>query len=157
MDIYDKIDSILSEKNMSRRQLAILAGISENTISAAFRRRSKKFSTENVFKIAKALNIPWQKLVAGTEIEKIAATAMDSAMVCYSAGNRTFLNGVDVTEEYKERLGQLRSRQNAFNLPPDTVRELSEYFEMLNDEGQTEAVKRVEELTQIPKYQKRQD
>lgn len=157
MDIYDKIDSILSEKNMSRRQLAMQAGISENTISAAFRRRSKKFSTENIFKISRALEIPWQRLVAGTDIEKIAAIAMDSAVTCYSVGNHTFLNGVDVTEEYRERLERHSSAQGASILPPLIARELAQYYGMLNDEGKSEALKRVEELTQIPKYQKQQD
>lgn len=157
MRIYDRIDEILAEKKMSRRKMARLAGIPETTIASAFTRKPERFPIEYIVKIAKALEIPWQELVAGTDVERVTAIAMDSAMKCYSVGNRIFLNGIDVTEKYKERLGQLHSRQNAFILPPDTVRELSEYFEMLNDEGQTEAVKRVEELTQIPKYQKRQD
>lgn len=56
MDIYDRIDAILQERHMSRRQLAIAAGISENTISGAFRRRSG-LKVETIQKIAAVLNV----------------------------------------------------------------------------------------------------
>ena len=63
MDMYDKIDAILAEKKMSRRQLALAAGISENTISGAFRRRTKNFSMENIVRIADVLGVSFTDLV----------------------------------------------------------------------------------------------
>ena len=64
MDMYDKIDAILAEKKMSRRQLALAAGISENTLSGAFRRRTKNFSMDNVMKIANVLGVPFTDLIS---------------------------------------------------------------------------------------------
>lgn len=63
MDMYDRIDAILAKKNMSRRQLAITAGISENTLSGAFRRRTKNFSMDNVLRIADVLGVSFVDLL----------------------------------------------------------------------------------------------
>lgn len=63
MDFYENLDRILAEKHMSRRQMALQAGISESTISAAFRRRTAKFSAENIIKIASTLNVPIDQLI----------------------------------------------------------------------------------------------
>lgn len=63
MDFYENLDRILAEKHMSRRQMALQAGISESTISAAFRRRTAKFSAENIIKIASTLNVPLDRLI----------------------------------------------------------------------------------------------
>lgn len=45
------------------------------------------------------------------------------------------------------------SGQKPDTVPPDRIR-LTEAFDRLNPSGQKEAVKRVEELTEIPRYQK---
>lgn len=59
---YELIDTLLREKGMSRRKLAEAAGISENTLSAAFRRKSKNVSIEVVQKIADVLGVNWWEL-----------------------------------------------------------------------------------------------
>lgn len=69
MTIYDRVDQILESRRMSRRQLALLAGISENTISAAFRRKSKRVSLENIVRISRALDLSPKELCAGTDLE----------------------------------------------------------------------------------------
>lgn len=56
MDVYDRIDMILKERRMSRRQLAIAAGIPESSFAAAFSRRSKMV-LENLEKIARVLEV----------------------------------------------------------------------------------------------------
>lgn len=57
MDIYDNIDRLLKERHMSRRQLAIAAGIPEASLASAFNRRSKNFPSERLKKIATVLNV----------------------------------------------------------------------------------------------------
>ena len=57
-DMYDKIDAALGVRGMSRRQLAIKAGIPVNTLSAAYSRRSKNFSPVYIKKIAVPLYVP---------------------------------------------------------------------------------------------------
>lgn len=61
MNIYDRIDEILKEKRMSRRQLAQLAGIPESSLAAAFARKSK-MSMERLAKIAHALHVSPEEL-----------------------------------------------------------------------------------------------
>ena len=140
MQIYDRIDEILAEKKMSRRKMARLAGIPETTIASAFSRKPERFPIEYIVRIAKALEIPWQKLVAGTDVEKVTAIALESSFHYDSIGSREFLNGVDITEPSENWVDKMRYLGRQLNLS-----------------GKEEALKRVEELTQIPKYQKRQD
>lgn len=56
MDVYDKIDEVLKKKHMSRRKLAIEAGIPESSLAASFARRSR-MSPENLQRISKVLDI----------------------------------------------------------------------------------------------------
>ena len=62
LPIYDNIDRILKEKHMSRRQLAIKAGIGEGTMSTAFTRRTTMFHPTNLQKIADALDVSIEEL-----------------------------------------------------------------------------------------------
>ena len=57
MDVDSRIDAILKEKKMSRRQLAIAAGIPESTLAASFSRRSEKFSPKYLLRIAQVLGV----------------------------------------------------------------------------------------------------
>lgn len=56
MDVYDRIDAVLKEKHMSRRQLAIAAGIPESSLAAGFSRRSK-MPPETLEKICGVLRV----------------------------------------------------------------------------------------------------
>lgn len=100
-DIYSRIDDELEKRKMSRRQLAAAAGIPESTISMAFKRRSAAFSASNIVKIANALNMTWQELVVGTDIETRTSVAIDNRHEVAVVAGRTFLNGVDVTDRDK--------------------------------------------------------
>ena len=64
LPIYDNIDKLLKERGMSRRQLAIKAGIGEGTISTAFTRRSTMFHPRNLQKIADVLDVTIEDLIA---------------------------------------------------------------------------------------------
>ena len=63
LPIYDNIDRILKEQHMTRRQLAIKAGMKESTMSAAFARRSTTFHPVNLKKIADVLGVTTEELL----------------------------------------------------------------------------------------------
>ena len=56
-DIYDRIDELAAERNLSRRKLAQLAGINVNTLSTIFKRRPDKFPEKYLESIANALGV----------------------------------------------------------------------------------------------------
>ena len=59
---YDYIDRLLKEKGMSRRQLAIQAGISVNNMSGWFRRRTIKVPDRYIEAIADILGINYLEI-----------------------------------------------------------------------------------------------
>lgn len=143
---YELLDDILRDKGMSRRKLAQLAGISENTLSAAFRRRSKNFPIENVQKIASVLNIEWWKLMGWTEY-----------------GHMVYglpVNSPEEIEKISYRIwgkpAQIVHYKDGIQIDDNTHMQLiKEEMEKLNDNGQQEAVRQVSLLTKIPEYQRK--
>ena len=67
MTIYEKIDSILAQKKMSRRKLAQKAGILVGTLSTAYSRQTN-LKYETLVKIATALDMDLFDLVRGTDL-----------------------------------------------------------------------------------------
>lgn len=134
LDFYDRLDKILAEKGISRRRMALQAGIPESTISAAFRRRSKKFSTENIIKISSALQIPLDELIGGE-----AASEIFFGLV---SGKRP------------ADLPDVSSYDKALSADDQRREALLSHYDRLNDDGQQKAVERVQELTEIPRYRK---
>jgi|GEM_PF-4657572 len=67
MDLLNRIDGILKSRNMSRRRLAALSGVSPSTLQTAFTRNGD-LSVDNIKKIAKALNMSVDELIK-TEME----------------------------------------------------------------------------------------
>ena len=67
---FDRLDSILKERGISRRALALAVGINENTIATAFKRRSG-LSSEDLLKIARYLNVnPYALVDLGEKPER---------------------------------------------------------------------------------------
>ena len=69
MTMTEKIDSIIQSKKMSRRQLAIKAGIPPSSLQSAME-RGKNLSLEMLEKIASALNVDMIELLPFSEEEK---------------------------------------------------------------------------------------
>ena len=63
MTICEYIDSVLKEKGISRRKLAISAGISPSSLQSAFERNSK-LSLDMLLPIMEVLNLPQGKTLA---------------------------------------------------------------------------------------------
>lgn len=134
---YDLIDSILKDMGISRRKLAMIADIPVSTLSAAFRRKSKDFSMENVQKIARVLNVEWWKLMGWEEIQK-------------------GVYGLPASPEEAERISDLlfSNQSKRVSKAKSLQSDLLNHFDGLNNDGQKEAVKRVGELAEIDRYKK---
>lgn len=79
------IDAILKERGLSRRKLAIKAGIPPSSFQSAME-RGENFSFKMLMKIAAALNVEWLELVpegqrAGMVIEHIRKKLRDEKPV----------------------------------------------------------------------------
>lgn len=69
MDIYEKIDKLLQEKNMSKKDLSIKSGVPYSTIVSAFNRHSDSFSISHIQNIANALNVPVSDILNDEQFE----------------------------------------------------------------------------------------
>ena len=125
---FDRLDAILKERKISRRKLALAVGIKEGTMSTAFMRRSG-LSPDQVRRIADYLGVNYYYL-EGWDLE-------------YAVIDNGFEQAVFVKDGIRKSVGS--ENRKAY---------LEKAFDKLNDIGQTEAVKRIEELTEIPRYRK---
>lgn len=128
---FDRLDRILKSRGLSRRKLAIAVGILPGTMSTAFSRKSG-LSSEDVLKIAEYLDISPYYLEGWAEDERAEDITAEQSFR---------LMGEDL--ETITRLAAYDDRQR---------QRLNAAFDKLNATGQHEAVKRVEELTEIPRY-----
>lgn len=123
MDVFEKIDTWLSENHMSRRQLAIKAGIPATTFQSLMQRR-KDISSANLAKIAEVMGVSVDALIT------------EEVYTLPSGGSVSFLNDpssdflrIDIKEvSSSELLGILK----ASNLSVD---ELVEMYKGFKTEG----------------------
>lgn len=78
MDMYDRIEQILRERGLSRRQLAKLAGIPPTTLQSALERR-KNLTVEMAISLATALNIDVNWLINGYTLDERRQAMVDYA------------------------------------------------------------------------------
>ena len=123
---FDRLDLILKERGISRRKLALAVGILPGTMSTAFMRRSG-LSSADVLKIAEYLGVSPYYL-EGQE----GPEASDDG-----GAFERWDYGMTNVKGYKEEQRHKR---------------ILTAYDKLNGLGQAEAVKRVEELTEIPRY-----
>ena len=132
---FDRLDEVLKSRGLSRRKLAIAVGILPGTMSAAFSRRSG-LSSEDVLKIAEYLGVSPYYLEGWAEDEH--------------AENITPKQSFRLMGEDLETLNRLADYDKS--IQQQNRQRLDAAFDKLNQTGQHEAVKRVEELTEIPRY-----
>lgn len=78
MDMYDRIEQILKERGLSRRQLAKIAGIPPTTLQSALERR-KNLTVEMAISLATALNIDVNWLINGYTLDERRQAMIDYA------------------------------------------------------------------------------
>ncbi|MCL2798020.1 MAG: helix-turn-helix domain-containing protein [Firmicutes bacterium] len=67
MDIYDRIELLLKKSGLNRTRLCERTGISYNTMTSLFKRRSKNVDLETIRKIAMCFNTTLEYLITGDE------------------------------------------------------------------------------------------
>ena len=66
MDFWERVEEELSFQGKTKKELAALTNIKEQTLHKAFERRSSP-TAEAAFKISKALNVSMEFLITGNE------------------------------------------------------------------------------------------
>ena len=125
MTTAEQIDALIKERGLSRRQLAIDAEIPPSSLQPAIE-RNKNIPFQMLEKIVSTLGISIFE-VLGDEERKLFVEAEAGTISDY------FKQGYKFTS--REKL-------------------LVRLFHLLNEEGQDATIERVEELTEIPKYQR---
>lgn len=155
-----KLRSIRKEKGITQKVLADKAGMSFMTIQRyESGERTPKIS--DIERIASALCVPWQQLIAYTDFE-ITPTSNGHYFVGQPNAELTEKFRKNLEKHYPVCEDECEAIKVMFAGVGGEARNawsgaLLNLYDELNDDGQNEALKRVEELTQIPKYQKRQD
>lgn len=140
MAIGKSIEQQIKNKNMSLKEFSKKAEISYNTLYAIVKRDNSTVKPEILSKIAKALGIPLADLFdIGEEV--------------------TYYNPEDGSRDIliKKEDGSMKrtigfSVAMASSFLNDSENEIISCFRQLNRVGQKEAIKRIEELSLIPKY-----
>lgn len=128
MAVADRIDTILQERGLSRRQLAIKAGIPPSSLQSALE-RGHNITLETLQKIAAALDM-------GFMVKK------DGEVEFYEFRDAPSIDHPGQLEAVKAWAANRGKNQ------------LNQAYDSLNEKGQQVAVERVEELAKIPDYQK---
>ena len=128
--IADRIKEALEIRNMKQVDLVEKTKIGKSSISTyisgAYEPKQK-----NIYKIAKALNVN-EAWLMGYDVP-MERVDMDEDLKCY-----------------KERMLQFANSHNKNFFE----NKLLNSFNKLNDDGKKEAIKRIDELSELPKYQK---
>ena len=127
MTTVDRIDAILKDRRMSRRQLAICANIPPSSLQSAME-RNKPLSFEMQQKISRALEVSVFE-VLGDEERELFVEAEAGTLSHY------LKKGYKFTTE--EKL-------------------LVRLFHLLNETGKNAAIDRVGDLTEIPRYRRQE-
>lgn len=181
MGVKEKLIKLMSEKGFNASTLAEQAKLPKSTVYAILKRDSSNLSYQTAQKLADALGCNVFDIL---EISKDSRSQIEILKNKISGLNRllkelsedkVLFEGIDdqgETFEYYEsiyaaeiqdiniELLHLNSKiakileRSGISLEPSTAPEIMNFYNELNEDGKLEAVKRVEELTQIPKYKK---
>lgn len=141
MQTGDLIKKARINAGMTQAELAERLGITPQAVSQ-YERGIKNPKLETVIRISEALGV----LVPDLYPEGMQAMPILDWM---ESKGIPIVSGPG--EAYWESLKQTKAEQNS------KEEQLLNHFRTLNDNGQTVAVERVQELTQIPAYQRRAD
>lgn len=124
MTVCERIDEILNSRRISRRKLAIKAGIAPSSFQSAMA-RNRSLSFDMLIPIADVLGVSVEYLDTGIEPEPTYTN--DELQLIYNS--------------------QVSSSQDLA-----TYDKLYHLLPKLNNLGQQKAIERIEELLEVPKY-----
>ena len=146
MSIGNNIRNARKNQKMTLQQIADKMGCSQQNISQ-YETGKRKPKLETLQKLSKALDVPLDNLLE-------------------LGNNHTSEELMEIIEIYNEQQKEL-NKDNAIRhhllihhydemgrIGRDSLFEILAHLKLLNEDGQTEASKRVEELTEIPRYTK---
>ena len=138
---YANLRAILKRKNIKRKQLSELIGISENTLTSSINRESQTSILNShaiIQKLSKVLDVPVSELLNADELNSLGtAQQSNSSFPDNCTPDNYILVGIE--RELAENLG--------FNL-------LKNYYRQLNKQGRENLVKIAESMTLAPIYTK---
>lgn len=182
MGIKNKLELLMERAGLNASQLAEKAGLAKSTVYALLKRDSANISYQTAEKLAAALNCSETEILnfdkdetyynnLKRKIESITKDInelqKDYVEVSFfdEDGNEQvdmeYLNRDEIDlmqEELWNLFEELRQllRDKGIDEKPYKYAEIINIYNKLNDLGQIEAIKRVDELTQIPKYTKKE-
>ena len=187
MTIADRIDYLLQDQDLSRRQLAIKANIPPSSFQSAME-RGHNITLDMLQKIADALKLPisyfigqppFDNLLLLNEFRGVILFSLEKNGYCDKSLILADLSEYDYIKLVADHITNIeRISDSGLNISYKTSGngdkvDMVNYstatckiefgkqqislvcaFNILNEEGKKEAIKRVEELTEIPRYQK---
>lgn len=138
-DIGERIKHARQIKGMSQETLARAIGSTKSTISK-YELGHREPSLDTIQRIADALRIEFFDLVVPT-------------------GDQASVDGLltEVEDAKKRGLRVVWKNDNLYLTAPSKEQKILLAFDKLNHTGQRIAIERVEELTKIPEYQRKED
>ena len=144
MTLAEKLKQLREQRGMTQKQVAALMGISQQAYGQ-YESGTRLPKPETLGRIAAALDSTLDEI---TQCTDLAAYGVGDKSASYM---KDFIYGA-VAQWSSE--GAVLKKYNSLN---PKFEALSAAFDALNDNGQTVAVERVQELTQIPAYQLKAD
>lgn len=146
--MQNRIREIRKQKGITMKQLGLILGLAESTISQ-YETGKREPSIEQARKIADALSVSLSDLLG---IEPEGNKESDKQLLARLLSEYAAEHSEESAEHLKDLIyfdeNGLRFRDGG------SFDRLVSLFDSLNEDGQWKAVERVEELTEIPKYQK---
>ena len=162
VDVGKKIKAARQKKGMSQEELARFVGTTKSAVSRyEGGKRQPRF--DQLQRIAAVLGVPIHDLMGLTPFMKENVTPPDGPTMAEiereaAAQGMTvteYLLSKPETEELGRRFAAHDARLSRFlQFSPPPKYRIAAALDQLNDEGQEKAAERVEELTEVPKYQR---
>ena len=156
MGVGIRLKSILRDKKMTIKQLSEKSGIPLNTLYSITKRDSLRVDRVILERISKALNVDTYDLYP----EEMRGAAILADTVKGAGLSFKGSNGNKNRSEQGRLVFDTSKIVDALNVTLEREKRKDRYikaFDLLNDVGQEIAVGRVEELTEIQKYQLHHD
>lgn len=129
MNIYERIDGLLDERGLSKRQMCLGADISYNSYMTSYRRKSAKMPFDRVKAIAEFLNVPVNFLL-DTETRKSTIITEDIDVQHFKAFQKLTDEGKNKVTEYVRDILPSYSKHHSTlknNKSPERMLPLYEY------------------------------
>lgn len=153
MTIGERIRALRKEKGLTQKALGDKCGMADSAIRRYESGRGNP-TEKTLQRIADALGISFAELI------DVRITYDDDGNIAgavgYEASMRAFLQGA-YDKLNNSKLVDPPSLVTGDKMEDSQVYRLQSSFNKLNAEGQQKAVERVEELTEIPKYQRKSE